>query len=105
MHLFDTSDPGVVATRWKFWVTLGVLAGATYVFAGLAIWLIWSRKSTNPVKADVKKGPKEKRFDGDGSTNKETKEHEKRGKGGGLGFLRKRKDRSLQEQSTGDTNA
>jgi hypothetical protein len=44
MHLFDTSDPGVVAARKQFYITLAVLAVGTYIVAGLAFWIVRSQK-------------------------------------------------------------
>jgi hypothetical protein len=44
MHLFDTTDPGVVAARPKFYITIFFLSLGTYVVAGLAYWLVRHRK-------------------------------------------------------------
>lgn len=44
MHLFDTDDSIVVAARPKFYITLVVLSISTYITAGLAYWLVRSRK-------------------------------------------------------------
>jgi hypothetical protein len=38
MHLFDTTDPGVVAARPKFLTTMFLLALGTYLVAGVAYW-------------------------------------------------------------------
>ncbi|KAH7391240.1 hypothetical protein BKA64DRAFT_97957 [Cadophora sp. MPI-SDFR-AT-0126] len=47
MHLFDTTDSGVVAARPKFYITLVVLSVSTYITAGLAYWLVRSRKKND----------------------------------------------------------
>jgi hypothetical protein len=52
MHLYDTSDPGVVVGRPKFWITLIFLSLATYALAGLALWLVRSHKTSQPVKKE-----------------------------------------------------
>lgn len=44
MHLFDTDDSGVVAARPKFYIALVALSISTYITAGLAYWLVRSRK-------------------------------------------------------------
>jgi hypothetical protein len=44
MHLFDTTDPGVVAAQPKFFITIVVLSLGTYAVAGLAYWLVKNRK-------------------------------------------------------------
>jgi hypothetical protein len=112
MHLFDTSDPGVVAARTKFYITLIILAVATYAAAGLAYWLVRNRKQDQPVEAEVEERVRGKGFNEDGNLNNVTNEYEKKGrfirmkwKGGGFGFFRGRKDRPLQEQSASDTIA
>jgi hypothetical protein len=38
MHLYDTTDPGVVHARPKFWITIVVISVATYVIVGY--WLV-----------------------------------------------------------------
>jgi hypothetical protein len=56
MHLFDTTDPGVVAARPKFYITIFVLSLGTYAVAGLAYWLVRNRKgdgSDGPVPKGV----------------------------------------------------
>jgi hypothetical protein len=44
MHLFDTTDPGVVAAQKKFYITIVVLSVATYGAAFLSYWLVRNRK-------------------------------------------------------------
>jgi hypothetical protein len=54
MHLFDTTDPGVVAAQPKFYITIFVLSLGTYAVAGLAYWLVRNRKDS---KEDGPDGP------------------------------------------------
>jgi hypothetical protein len=58
MHLFDTTDPGVVAARPKFYITIFVLSLGTYVVAGLAYWLVRHRKEGSPDGPVLKEPPK-----------------------------------------------
>jgi hypothetical protein len=44
MHLFDTTDSGVVARRRKFYIAITVLPLETYAVAGLAYWLVKSKQ-------------------------------------------------------------
>jgi len=46
MHLFDSTDPGVVAARPKFYATIVVLSVATYAIAALGYWLVRNRKGS-----------------------------------------------------------
>ncbi|PMD42964.1 hypothetical protein L207DRAFT_288847 [Hyaloscypha variabilis F] len=50
MHLFDTTDPGVVAARSKFFITIIVLSVATYATAFVAYWLVKSHKDDSPAE-------------------------------------------------------
>jgi hypothetical protein len=50
MHLFDTTDPGVVAARSKFFITIIVLSVATYATAFVAYWLVKSHKGDSPAE-------------------------------------------------------
>jgi hypothetical protein len=67
MHLFDTSDPGVVAARTNFYITLIILAVSTYAAAGLAYWLVRNRKQDQP---EVEERVMGKGFDEDGNLNR-----------------------------------
>ena len=44
MHLFDTTDQGVVAARGKFYITIILLSVATYAAAFASYWLVRSHK-------------------------------------------------------------
>jgi len=57
MRLFDTTDPGVVAARPKFYITIVVLSLGKYVVAGLAYWLVRNRKQDGPDDPDDLDGP------------------------------------------------
>jgi cytoskeletal protein RodZ len=58
MHLFDTTDPGVIAARPRFYITIFVLSLGTYAVAGLAYWLVRNRKQDGPDGPKVKEPPK-----------------------------------------------
>jgi len=63
MHLFDTTDPGVIASQRKFWITIVVLSIATYGTAFFAIWLVRKREEDLPQKTSQdgkEQGPEEK---------------------------------------------
>lgn len=59
MHLFDTTDPEVVASRRNFYITIVVLSAATYATAFVAYWLVRSRKD-DLIAANVQDGKVEK---------------------------------------------
>lgn len=48
MHLFDTTDPGVIAAQKKFWNTIFLLCIGTYGPAFAAIWFIGRRDKYLP---------------------------------------------------------
>jgi hypothetical protein len=47
MHLFDTTDSGVINARPKFWITTFVLSFATYGISAFGYWGIRSRRYEN----------------------------------------------------------
>jgi hypothetical protein len=54
MHLFDTTDPSVVAARPGFYITIFVLSLGTYAVAGPEYWLVRNRKEDGPNGAVLK---------------------------------------------------
>jgi hypothetical protein len=91
MHLFDTTDPGVVAARRKFYIAIIVLSMATYAAAFVAYWLARSRKE-DPTNLDVQNGKVKEQGGEEVPQNAEGKkmifEKSILSKGAGLGFLR-----------------
>jgi hypothetical protein len=61
MHQFDTTDPRVVASQKKFWITIAVLAVATYATAFAAYWLFRSRKEEFRTQDRKERRPEGKR--------------------------------------------
>lgn len=55
MHLFDTTESGVVAARPKFIITLVVLSASTYVAAGVAYWFVRHKKKIDPAENGKRK--------------------------------------------------
>lgn len=95
MHLFDTTDPEVVASRRKFYITIAVLSAATYATVFVAYWLARSRKD-DLIAASVQDGKVEEE---EGSENASAEGEEIQAapevsrwrSGAGLNFFRRRK--------------
>lgn len=82
MHLFDTDESSVVAARPKFYITLVVLSISTYVTAGLAYWLVRSRKKDGSDRRNglPKMAPKKQEQDSDsGALETDEQGHVERG--------------------------
>ena len=82
MHLFDTDKSGVVAARPKFYITLVVFSVSTYVTAGLAYWLVRSRKKDGSDRRNglPKMAPKKQEQDSDsGALETDEQGHVERG--------------------------
>ena len=88
MHLFDTTDPEVVASRRKFYITIIALSVATYTAAFVAYRIVRSRRA-DPTPGGVQ----------DGGSQKEELQGEKPSTGGenytASGISRRRKGANL----------
>ncbi|KAL5314955.1 hypothetical protein ACEPPN_017605 [Leptodophora sp. 'Broadleaf-Isolate-01'] len=87
MHLFDTTDSGVVAARPKFYVTLVVLSVATYIAAGLAFWLVRNNKKKGSGERAM---PKMKKVNHDVDPDGEVNERDGKTEGGMFASMRRR---------------
>lgn len=51
MHLYDTNDPNIVEARYKFWVTLAIIAMTTWTVAGIGYWVVRKGKKDDLKRA------------------------------------------------------
>ncbi|KAL2063598.1 hypothetical protein VTL71DRAFT_5403 [Oculimacula yallundae] len=101
MHLFDTTDSGVVAARPQFYITLVVLSLSTYIAAGLAFWFVRNKNKIPPgegLKQSSKKGEQDV-FPDDGNDPEDEKSESRI-----FAQLRKRKGSGKEKQGEASTS-